>query len=63
MIQNTGILERTLFFAIQLKFGLIKANILTEKLCVMIEVIFMQDYFCVIGATHQSATFPQKACW
>jgi len=23
----------------------------------------MQDYFCVIGAKNQSATFPQKACW
>lgn len=24
------------------------------------KAIFMQDYFCVIGATNQSATFPRK---
>lgn len=36
---------------------------LIEKLSVTIEDFFMQDYFCVTGATNHSATFPQKACW
>lgn len=60
MVQNTGILEGIL---VLFNFFFNQGKYLTEKSCVTIEDFYMQDYFCVTGATNHSATFPQKACW
>lgn len=60
MVQNMGILGILVLFNY---FFFNQGKYLIEKLCVTIEVFFMQNYFCVMGATNHSATFPQKACW